>query len=223
MNRKIIVLIIILFTLFPFISVAKDFDIKGREMVFNNPPFSINLPSEFYLVHSFSQDFPVENSRTRAYIFIKEKNREIEELLIVQIADRTNPQAGPITAPQLKPYKNERMYTEGKEFKNGIEINYMIQLMAWNPDAPSLKPIFKKGLKIAHKWALQGQFLFIYQGEHTVSFRYSKSIDSFGMKISEEGRDWDKYKLKGNEKKVYENFRKIFMEMMKSLHIKNPS
>lgn len=220
-KRGVFLIILILIIYYPITGLTKEFEIKGRELTFNNPSFSIRLPSELYLIHSFAQDFPSENSRTRAYIFIKDRNKEAEELLIIQIADRTNPQAGPITASPLKPYSEKRMYAKGKELKDGVEISYMIQLMAWNPDAPSLKPVLNKGVNIAHKWALQGQFLFIYQGDHAVSFRYSKSIDSFGMKISEDGKDWEKDRLKGNEKKVYEKFKNTFMEMLRTINIKS--
>jgi hypothetical protein len=93
--------------------------------------------------------------------------------------------------------------------------------MAWNPDAPSLQPIVKKGLIIPSRWALQGQFLFLYQGEHAVFFRYSKDINSFGIKVSEKGDDGGKGSISGNEKKVYETFQKSFMEMMGSIQIKS--
>ncbi len=221
-KKPILLIILILVISFSIQGFTKDFEIKKGELTFNNPPFTVKLPSQLYLIHSFSQDFPSENSRTRAYIFVKEKNREVEELLIIQIADRTNPQAGPITVPPLKPYTDKRMYIRGKKIKDGIEVSYMIQLMAWNPDTPAFKPIFKKGINIGHKWALQGQFLFIYQGDHVVSFRYSKSIDSFGVKVSDDGKDWEKDKLKGNEKEIYENFKKIFNEIIRVLIIKNP-
>jgi hypothetical protein len=106
--------------------------------------------------------------------------------------------------------------------KGELEVDYLIQLMAWNPDAPSLQPIMKKGLVIPSAWALQGQFLFLYQGEHAVYFRYSKNIHSMGIRVSEKGDDWDKGRISGNEKKVYETFQKGFMEMMDSIQIKNP-
>ena len=32
-------------------------------------------------------------------------------MLIVQIADKTNPQAGPMTVPPLKPYTEKRVYS----------------------------------------------------------------------------------------------------------------
>ena len=66
--------------------------------------------------------------------------------------------------------------------KGELEVDYLIQLMAWNPDAPSLQPIVKKGLVVPSRWALQGQFLFPYQGEHAVFIRYSKDVNSFGFK-----------------------------------------
>ncbi|HMK51531.1 MAG TPA: hypothetical protein VK551_03410, partial [Thermodesulfobacteriota bacterium] len=150
------------------------------------------------------------------------KGKQIEEMLILQIADKTNPQAGPITAPPLKPYAEERMYSKGK-FKTGsLESDYLVQLMTWNPDAPSLQPILKKGLVIPSHRALQGQFLIFYQGEHAVFFRYSKDVNSFGMKVSEKGEDWGKGIISGNEKKTYETFQKTFMEIMDSIQIKNP-
>ena len=51
---------------------------------------------------------------TRTAIFIREKAKQIEEMLIVQIADKTNPQAGPMVVPPLKPYNEKRMYVKGK-------------------------------------------------------------------------------------------------------------
>jgi hypothetical protein len=92
--------------------------------------------------------------------------------------------------------------------------------MAWNPDAPSLQPIVKKGLVIPSRWVLQGQFLFLYQGDHAVFFRYSKDVNSFGIRVSEKEDDWGKRSISGNEKKVYETFEKTFMEMMGSIQIK---
>jgi hypothetical protein len=93
--------------------------------------------------------------------------------------------------------------------------------MAWNPDAPSLQPIVKKGIVIPSHWALQGQFLFVYQGEHAVSIRYSRDIRAFGLKISEEGKDWERESISGNEKRTYETFQKTFMGMINSIQIKN--
>jgi hypothetical protein len=92
--------------------------------------------------------------------------------------------------------------------------------MAWNPAAPSLQPMVKKGIVIPPHWALQGQFLFLYQGEHAVFFRHSKDIHSFGVKISEKGDDWGKGVISGNEKKAYETFQNNFMQMMDSIQIK---
>jgi hypothetical protein len=143
-------------------------------------------------------------------------------MLIVQIADRTNPQAGPITVPSLKPYTEKRMYLEDKKKKGELEVDYMIQLMAWNPDASSLQPIVKKGFIIPSHWTLQGQFMFIYKGEHAVFMRYSKDINSFGLKVSGEGNDWNKDSISGNEKRIYETFQKTFIQMIDSIHIQHP-
>jgi len=103
-----------------------------------------------------------------------------------------------------------------------LEVDTLIQLMAWNPDASSLQPIVKKGFIIPSSWALQGQFLFLYLGEHAVFFRYSKNVNSFGMKVSEKGEDWEKGRISENEKKVYETFQKSFKEMIDSIQIKSP-
>ena len=203
-------------------AAKKELDVQGKKLISQKPPFNLVLPSEFDLVHSSSHENPGESSLTRVYFLVKVKGKQIEEMLIVQIADKTNPQAGPMTAAPLKPYAEKRLYSKGKVKKGELEVDYLIQLMAWNPDAPSLQPVMKKGLLIPSAWALQGQFLFLYQGEHAVYFRYSKNIHSIGIKVSEKGDDWDKGRISGNEKKVYETFQKGFMEMMDSIQIKNP-
>ncbi len=112
------------------------------------------------------------------------------------------------------------MYLKDKIKKGELVVDFMIQLMRWNPDAPSLQPIVKKDIVIPSHWALQGQCLFVYQGEHAVFIRYSKDVHSFGLKISEEGKDWERESISGNEKKVYEAFQKTFMEMINSIIIK---
>ena len=114
------------------------------------------------------------------------------------------------------------MYRKDKIRKGDLVIDYLIQLMAWNPDATSLQPIVEKGIIIPSLWALQGQSLFVYQGEHAVLIRYSKAADAFGFKASQEGNKWDKESISGNEKKAYEIFQKTFSEMMNSIQIKSP-
>ena len=204
------------------IASPKDLEIQGKKLVSQKPPFTLILASELRSIHSFSQEHPNENSLTRAYFFIKEKDKQVEEMLIVQIADKTSPQAEPMTAPPLKPYMEKTMYSKGKIKKGEVEINYLIQLMAWNPDAPSLQPIIQKGITIPHHLALQGQFLFTYLGEHAVYIRYSKDVNAFEAKVSKEGDKWNKESISGNEKKVYETFKKSFMGMIESVRIKNP-
>jgi hypothetical protein len=200
----------------------KDLELEGKKLVSRKPPVTLVLPSEFNLVHSFSHENPGENSLTRVYFLVKAKEKQVEEMLILQIADKTNPQAGPMTAAPLKPYAEERMYSKGRFEKGSLDSDYLIQLMTWNPDAPSLQPIMKKGLILPSHWALQGQLLFLFQGEHAVFFRYSKDVNSFGIKVSEKGEDWEKGIMSGNEKKIYETFQKTFMEMMDSIEIKIP-
>jgi hypothetical protein len=80
----------------------------------------------------------------------------------------------------------------------------------------------KKGFTIPSRWAIQGQFLFNYAGEHVVLGRYSKDVNTFGLKVSETGENWNKGSISGNEQKVYEVFRKSFLEMVDSIQIKKP-
>jgi len=222
--RKIffVILSLLLITEITGCTSKKDLELEGKKLISRKPSFTLMLPSELIFAHSFSHENPTEHSLTRVFFFIKEKeeDKKVEEMLILQIADKTNPQAGPMTAPPLKPYAEERMYSKGRFKKGNIESDYLIQLMTWNPDSPSLQPILKKGLIIPSTWALQGQFLFLYQGEHAVYFRYSKRITSFGIKVSEKGGDWDKGRIKGNEKRVYETFQKMFLGMVESIQIK---
>jgi hypothetical protein len=222
MKKNIILLVSIVVLIWTNFSWAvKDLEIQGKQLISQNPPFSFTLPSELTMMHSFSQENPEMSSLTRVYFLIREGNKQVEEMLILQIANKTNPQAGPMTAPPLKPYTEKRMYSNGKVKKGELEIDYLLQLMAWNPDAPSLQPIVKKGIVIPFHWALQGQFLFRYQGEHAVFFRYSRDVNAFGIKVSEKGDAWEKGLISGNEKKVYEIFRNTFMEMINSIQIKS--
>jgi hypothetical protein len=202
--------------------IAADFEIQGKRLLSQKPPFTSMAPPELRLIHSFSQDNPAENSSTRIYFYIKDREKKAEEMLIVQIADKTNPQALPMTAPPLTPYTEKRMYSKGKIKKGDLEIEHLTQLMAWNPGAKSLQPIIKKGITIPSQWALQGQFLFIYLGEHAVFLRYSKDVNTFGTKVSGDGKAWEKGAISGNEKKAYEAFQKNFMELVNSIQIKIP-
>jgi len=201
-------------------AAQKELELQGKKLVSQKPPFTLTLPSEFNLVHSFSQENPGESSLTRVYFFVKSKEKKVEEMLILQMADRTNPQAGPMTAPPLKPYTEKRLYSRGKVKRDGVEVDYLTQCMAWNPDAPSLQPVAKKGFIISAHWALQGQLLFHYQGENAVLCRYSRMVDSFGARVSDRGNAWEKATISGNEKKVYETFQKSFMEMIDSIQIR---
>ena len=201
---------------------AKELEIQGKRLVSQKPPFALVVPSEFRFVHSFSHENPGENSLTRGYFFVKSEGKEMEEMLIVQISDKTNPQGAPMTLPPLKPYTEKRLYAKEKMKKGDVEGEHLVQLMAWNPEAPSLQPLLKKGIRIPSHWALQGQFQFNYVGEHAVSFRYSKDVRSFGMMVSDDGKQWEKELLSGNERKVYDSFRKSFMEMIRSIEVRNP-
>ena len=222
MKRKMITHFIILLFLGTFLSgcAGVGVEMKGGQLISQKPPFRLPLASEFRLVDSFAN--PGENSNTRAYVYIKEKDRQIEEMFILQIASRTNPQAGPITAPSLRPYREENMYLKDKIRRGEVEGNYLIQIMAWNPKASSLQAAVKKGFIIPSHLALQGQFQFIYQGEYTVSIRYSRDVNSFGLKVSEEGEKWVKDSISGNEKQAYEIFKESFLKMINSIDLGSP-
>ena len=223
MKKKFVVFISIVLTLGALNpAIAKDLEIKGKQLISQKPPFTFTLPSEFRLIHSFSQANPEQNSLTRGYFLIKEKNKQVEEMLILQIADRTNPQAEPIQAPSLKPYTEKRMYLKDRKKRGDLEIERLIQLMVWNADASSVQPIRKKGITIPSCLAMQGQFLFNYLGEHAVLVRYSRDVSTFGLKVSETEENWNKGSISGNEQKVYEVFRKGLLEMIDSIQIKNP-
>jgi hypothetical protein len=213
--------IVSVFILGSIVFASRDVEIQQKKLISKTPPFSIATPSEFKLIHSDSLDVPKENSRTRTYLFIKEKNKQVEEMFLMEIADKTNPQASPMTFPPLKPLAEKRMYQKDRKKKGDLEIDYMVQLIAWNPDAPSLQTIHKRGYRIPRYWALQGQLLFSYLGEHVVLIRYSRDVSTFGMKTSEEGKDWEKHSISGNERKIYETFQRGFMEMVNSISLKN--
>jgi hypothetical protein len=114
------------------------------------------------------------------------------------------------------------MYLKDKKKRGDLEMERLIQLFAWNPEASSLQPIVKKGFNIPLRWAMQGQFLFNYVGEHVVFVRYSRDVNTFGLKVSETGANWERGSISGNEQRVYEVFRKGFLEMVDSIQIKNP-
>ena len=203
-------------------AAEKDLEIQGKKLISRMPPFTLNLPAELRLIHSSTVEYPKESSRTRTYFLIREKLKQVEQMMIVQIADRTNPMAEPMSVPPLKPDTDRRIYIKRNLKKEKVEVDYMIQLIVWNPEAPSLEPIVKKGIGIPSQWALQGQILFPYGGEHAVFIRYSRDVTSFGMRVSGKGDDWNRESISGNEKKAYEVFQKDFMGAINSLTFKTP-
>ncbi len=196
-----------------------DLEIQGRRFVSQKPPFTLTLPSELDLVYSFSHENPGENSLTRVYFLTKTKGKQIEEMLILQVADRTGPSVEPMTVATLRPYTEKRMFLKDRVRRGELRIDYLVQLMAWNPEAPSLQPLLRRGMVIPPHWALQGQFQFVYQAEHAVSIRYSRDVNSFGMKVSDAGDGWGRGSISGNEKKVYEIFRTSFLEMIDTVRV----
>jgi hypothetical protein len=221
--KKILVLTVIFAVLCSYAMAAeKELEVQGKKLMSRMPPFTLNLPAELRWVDSSTVEYPNENSRTRAYFFASEKSRQVEQMLIVQIADRTNPVAELMSAPPLKPDTEKGLYANGKLTREKVGVDYLIQLIAWIPESPSLQPIVKKGLSVPSHLALQGQFMFIYGGEHAVFIRYSKDVGSFGMKVSGKGAGWNRESISGNEKKVYEVFHKAFMGTIDSLTFKTP-
>jgi hypothetical protein len=222
MKRVAIVIALLFIGSSSVLAAAKDVEIQGKRLVSNQPSFSFTLPSELQWVYGSTTEHPSESSLTRAVFFIREKMKQVEEMLIIQFAQRTNPQAGPMMVPPLKPYDEKRVYAKGKMKKGDVEVEYLTQSMAWNPDAPSLQPLVKKGVMIPSHWALQYQFLFQPQLEQAILVRYSKDVGSFGLKVSNEEKNWDKAAITGNEKKVFEAFQKMASEMVDSLRYHSP-
>jgi hypothetical protein len=225
-NLKILknsLLVLVFLSLFSCSQRTSDklIEIQGKKLISQKPPFTMMLPSEFQLVDSSVLESPNENSLTRIYLYVKQRDKTVEEMLIIQIADKTNPQAGPIITPPLNPYNDKKMYLKGRIKKGGIEIDHLIQSMIWNPEAPSLQPIRKKGITLPLDLVLQGQLMFTYLEEHAVFIRYSKDVHHFGMDVSDKNNKWNKDEISGNEKKVCEAFQAVFMGIIDSTAIKS--
>lgn len=219
MSKRIGVFLVILLVGTLGAALGKELKVEGRVLQFQTPPFRMTLPVECQLVHTSSVENRDENSRTRSYLFARWRKNLLEDLVVIQIADKTNPQAGPMSIPPLKPLSEKRLFSRGKLDRKGLEIDFLIQAMAWNPASASLRPLVEKGITIPSGWALQGQFLFPYYGENAVFVRYSKSVDSFGWKVSAEGESWEKGSISGSERKAVEMFEKMVLEMIDSLRV----
>jgi hypothetical protein len=220
------ILMILLGTILTFYSqtfgAEKLLDIKGNQLISYKPALQLVLPSELRLVHSLSTDHPRESSKTRAYLLIKEQKKQVEDLLILQIAEKTNPETEPMTVPPLKPSSEERMYFKGQLKKEQRQIDYLSQLMIWNPEATTLKPLIEKGFVVPSHLALQGQILFLYDTDHAVLLWYSRDVQTFGMKVSERDDHWKKGSVSGNEKKAVDAFQKSLLTMIESIQFKIP-
>jgi hypothetical protein len=217
MSRKTIPHLILALFLGIFLSgcSASIVEVKKDQLISSKPSFSLTLPAELKLMNSF--ETPGESSVTRAYIYLKEKDKQVEEMLILQIAAQTNREAGPMTAPPLTPYTEERTYEMDKRKKGELELAYLIQSMVWNAKASSLEPIIQQGLVIPTHLALQGQIQFLYQKKYAVSIRYSRDVNSFSLKVSEDAKKWNKDSISGNEEQALKTFKETFMKMMDSV------
>ncbi len=199
------------------LAAEREIEVRGKQMIARKPPFIIGLPADFRWAHSSSLEHPNENSMTRVYIFTEEKSGQLKAMIIVQIADKTDPMADPMTVPPLKADSEDLIYSRGSVKKGARGIEYLIQLIAWNPKAPSLQPLLKDGIGIPPHLALQGQILFGYSGVHAVLIKYSRDVNSFGTKVSGRVEAWKRESLSRGEKKVEQAFEKDFMGMIQSL------
>jgi len=200
---------------------ASIVEVKKDHLISSKPSFSLFLPAGFKLMNSF--EAPGESSATRTYIYIKEKDKQVEEMLILQIATRTNSQAGPMTAPPLTPYTEERVYAMDKTTKGKLELAYLIQSMVWNAKASFFEPIIQQGLIIPTHLTVQGQIQFLYQTEYAVSIRYSRDVNSFSLRVSGDTKKWNKDAISGNEEQALKIFKETFMKMMDSVKTGSPS
>jgi hypothetical protein len=218
MKKCVILWIVLSWIALPIaVAAEKEVEVRGKEFLAKSPPFTMTLPTELRWVHSASTDYPKESSRTRVYFFVKEEKKQVEALLIVQIAERMNSQAEPISVPPLRPLSEDTVYSMGRLKKEEREVDYLVQLMGWDPKAPSLQPLAKAGFTLPSHLALQGQGLFLYNLDQAVQIRFSKDVQSFGVKVSEKGERWKKNSLAGNERKASEAFQKTFMDMVQSI------
>ena len=223
MSRKTIPYFIVVMFLGIFLAgcSASIVEVKKDQLISSKPSFSLLLPAEFKLMNSL--ETPGENSVSRAYIYIREEDKQVEEMLILQIATRTNSQAGPMTAPPLNPYTEERAYEMDKTKKGSLELDYLIQWMIWNAKASFFEPIIRQGLMIPTHMALQGQIQFLYQEKYAVSVRYSRDVNSFSLKVSGDTKRWNKDSISGNEEQALKLFKETFMKMMDSVKTGSPS
>lgn len=219
MFRRMGILLLVFPALIAGSAVGKELVVEGNVLRFETPPLALTLPVECQLVHTSSVENPAENSRTRSYLLARWIKKQLEDLVIVQIADKTNPQAGPMIVPPLKPLSEKRLFSKGKLQRKGLEVDYLIQAMAWNPSSASLRPLLEKGIHVPSNWALQGQLLFPYYGEHAVFIRYSRDVNAFGWKVSGDGKRWERESISGSEKRALAEFEKRLLEMIESIRI----
>ena len=122
--KKVLVLLTVFVAMsFPAMAAEKDLEIQGKRLFSRMPPFTLNLPADLRPVHSSVAEYPKENSRTRTYFFISEKAQQVEQMVVVQIADRTNPESELISAPPLKPDTEKGLYAKGKLTREKVGVD----------------------------------------------------------------------------------------------------
>ena len=62
------------------IAAEKDFEIRGKKLISQKPPFTLSLTSELQLIYFSSHPTAAENSLTRSYFLMKTKERNVEEI-----------------------------------------------------------------------------------------------------------------------------------------------
>jgi hypothetical protein len=220
--RKILVSALIWIMVSGALAAENELRIEGKRLVSTTPFFLLTLPRPFQLVHSSSREFAKESSRTRAYLLITERSKQVMEILGLEIADRTNPAAEPMALPPLVGENEARTYDAGKLSKENNEVQYLVQLITWSRDAPSLQPIVKSGYTIASHLALQGLLLFSYGPDHGILLRYSRDVTSLGLEVGGKRDEWRKASISGNRKRALDAFTKDFKSMLDFLSFKRP-
>ena len=100
------------------------------------------------------------------------------------------------------------MYSKGQVKKEERQIDYLSQLMTWNPEAATLKPLIEKGFVVPAHLHFRDKSCFFTIRTMPCFLWYSRDVQTFGMKVSDRDDYWKKGSISGNEKKGCGCFRK---------------